>query len=348
VTALIRVLEGGLQTTVQDLGRRGHLRYGIPPSGPMDHLAFVLANRLAGNADGAAALECTLIGPRLTMTRPAVVAATGAEMPFTIDDREAPRWTAVVAPAGAVIRLGAAASGVRGYLAVDGGLDVPPVLGSRATYLRGRLGGGGGRALKKGDELALGAPSHRAATGGCACPCHAREGAAHVTTCCDQAPVGPWRRVRPDAIPIYRDEAEIRVVLGPQADRFTAGGIASFLQGPYEILPQSDRVGARLRGPVIEHARGHDIISDGIPLGGVQVVGDGQPIVLLVDRGSTGGYTKIATVCSFDIGRVGQLKPGQRLRFTEVTVEQAHSLLRGARRVLEEAIDIGGASHEPR
>jgi antagonist of KipI len=344
--AIVRVVEGGLQTTVQDLGRRGHLRYGIPPSGPMDHFAFMLANRLVGNADGAAALECTLIGPRLTLARPAVVAATGAKMPFTIGDQEVPQWTAVAAPAGSVIRLGTAASGVRGYLAFDGGVDVPPVLGSRATYLRGRLGGLGGRALKKGDELPLGEPPRRFAIGDCQCPCHALEGAVHIAPCCDEASASPARRVRPEATPTYPDEVEIRVVLGPQADRFAAGGIAAFLGGPYEVLPQSDRVGARLKGPTIEHVRGHDIISDGIPLGGIQVVGDGQPIVLLVDRGSTGGYTKIATVCSFDIGRVGQLKPGQRLRFTEVTVEEAHELLREVRRMLAD-IEIGRASHEP-
>jgi antagonist of KipI len=346
------VLEGGLQTTVQDLGRPGHLRYGVPSSGPMDRFAFVLANRLVGNADGAAGLECTLIGPRLTLAQPTLLAATGAEMPFTIDDRPVARWTAVAAPAGSVVRLGVAARGVRGYLAFAGGIDVPPVLGSRATYLRGRLGGFSGRALKKGDEFSLGNACRRGQTGGgapvvsCDCPCHSVGGAAHVTACCDRAGGLSARRVKPDAIPALPDETEIRIVMGPQADRFTAGGIAAFLAGPYEVLPQSDRVGSRLRGPTIEHVRGHDIISDGIPLGGIQVVGDGQPIILLVDRGSTGGYTKIATVCSFDIGRVGQLKPGQRLRFTEVTLERAHGLLADARRLLGDAIEITGTSVE--
>jgi allophanate hydrolase subunit 2 len=129
------------------------------------------------------------------------------------------------------------------------------------------------------------------------------------------------------------------VVLGPQHDRFTPRGIATFLDGPYEMSPQSDRMGARLRGPVIEHARGHDIISDGIPLGGIQVVGDGQPIVLLVDRQSTGGYTKIATVCSFDIGRVAQSKPGRRLRFRQVSVTDAHEHHRAWKASLDRAIE---------
>jgi allophanate hydrolase subunit 2 len=128
-------------------------------------------------------------------------------------------------------------------------------------------------------------------------------------------------------------------VLGPQADRFTADGVATFLGEEYEMTPQSDRMGARLRGPAIAHSRGHDIVSDGVPLGGIQVVGDGQPIVLLVDRQSTGGYTKIATVCSFDIGRVGQVRPGERVRFREVSVDAAHALLRAARAELDRAIE---------
>ncbi len=307
---MIRVLDPGPLTTVQDLGRPGALRSGIPESGPVDRAAFVLANRLVGNPDAAAGLECTLTGPRLEVRHHGVVAATGAAMTLTVNDREAPRWRAVRVRAGDVIRLGPAASGVRAYLAFAGGIDVPPVLGSRATYLRGTLGGYNGRALRRGDELPWGA------------------GSAHVE-----------RRVRPAAIPVYARETTVRVVLGPQADRFTADGIRTFLEEPYEMLPQSDRMGARLRGPAIQHARGHDIVSDGVPLGGVQVVGDGQPIVLLVDRQSTGGYTKIATVCSFDIGRIGQVRPGERVRFLEVRVVEAHAILRAERARLDDAIE---------
>ncbi len=139
-------------------------------------------------------------------------------------------------------------------------------------------------------------------------------------------------------VPTFPDEVEVRVILGPQADRFTPEGIARFLGEPYEVTPQSDRMGARLQGPAIAHARGHDIVSDGIPLGGIQVVGDGQPIVLLVDRQSTGGYTKVAAVCSFDVGKVGQAKPRQRLRFRALGVAEAHALLKQERARLEEAI----------
>src|SRR5204863_1557182 len=171
------------------------------------------------------------------------------------------------------------------------------VMGSRSTYLRGQLGGLEGRALRKGDRLRITA-----------------------------APPPPRWRVARRAVPDYTGEPTVRVVLGPQADRFTKEGIGALLESAYAMLPQSDRMGARLSGARITHSRGHDIISDGIALGSIQVPGDGQPIVLLVDRQSTGGYTKVATVGSFDIGRVGQVKPGQRMRFRAVEVAEAHRL----------------------
>jgi biotin-dependent carboxylase-like uncharacterized protein len=292
---VIRIVDPGAQTTVQDLGRSGQLRYGIPPSGPLDVRAFVVANRLVGNADGAAGLECTLIGPRFTVEAACAMAATGAETPITVNGNAAPAWTTLPLAAGDTVRVGTARAGVRMYVAFSGGLDVPRVLGSRATYLRGRLGGVEGRALRRDDVLRL-----------------------------FPAAPPPVRALPGDQIPPLESEPEIHVVLGPQVERFTAEGVAAFVGGAYEMLPQSDRMGARMSGPRIDHANGHDIISDGIALGSVQVPGDGQPIVLLVDRQSTGGYTKIATVGSFDIGRIGQVKPGQRVRFRAVEVAEAH------------------------
>jgi biotin-dependent carboxylase-like uncharacterized protein len=293
----LRIVEPGPQTTVQDLGRAGHLRSGIPPSGPVDRAAFVLANRLVGNPDGAAALEFAFTGPRFDVDAPTAIAVTGADVPVTVNRQPVPGWTTIPLARGDVVKIGLARSGVRAYVAVAGGLDAPAVLGSRATYLRGRLGGVGGREVRAGDRLT-------------ALP----------------APLPPVRAVPAEAVPDLAGEPVVRVVLGPQADRFTADGIAAFLAGPYEMLPQSDRMGARLRGPRITHACGHDIISDGTALGSIQVPGDGQPIVLLVDRQSTGGYTKIATVCSFEIGRVAQVRPGGRLSFQAIGVEEAHRL----------------------
>lgn len=307
------VIEPGLLTTVQDLGRFGYQRVGIPPSGPLDRAAFLLANRLVGNPDGAAGLELTLRGPKLEVRRETVVAVTGAEMGFEVNGRPTPGWTALRVRPGDILGFRMATAGCRAYLAVAGGLDVPPALGSRATYLRGRLGGLEGRALQKADQLPLGEPAAALAS---------LEG----------------RTVPPARRPAYPATVECRVVLGPQDDRFTAAGIAAFLEGPYEVTPQADRMGYRLKGPWIEHARGHDIISDGIPLGGIQVVGEGQPIVLLVDRQTTGGYTKIATVISVDIGRLGQTKPGQQVRFRQVTLAEAHAALAAEAAWLEAAV----------
>jgi antagonist of KipI len=277
----------------------------------MDHEALVLANRLVGNGDNAAGLECTLIGPRLQFTDARLVAVTGADMAPTLNGEAFPTWQGLPVKAGDVLRLGSARSGVRAYVTVAGGIETPLVLGSRSTYPRGRLGGFEGRALRKGDRLPLGGSS---------------------------TALRP-RRVSPERIPAYGSLARVAVVLGPQDDRFTSAGIAAFLEGPYEVLPQSDRMGARLKGPFIEHTHGHDIISDGVAMGSIQVIGEGQPIVLLADRQSAGGYTKIATVCSFDLGRIAQLKPGGSLRFHRVTVAEAHAMLRDSRRALDGAIE---------
>jgi biotin-dependent carboxylase-like uncharacterized protein len=295
---LIHIIDPGPLTTVQDLGRFGHLRSGIPPAGPMDRDAFILANRLVGNDDNAAALECTLLGPRFRVDSACAIAVTGADMPLSVNDTSAPRWATRRLAAGDIVRLGAAKHAVRAYIAFSGGLDVPLALGSRATYVRGNLGGHEGRALRAGDTVRMFVANRRSLL-----------------------------RVSDADIPEYLGEVTAHVILGPQHDRFTHRGIATLLQSEYRIAPQSDRMGLRLEGPTIEHRDGHDIVSDGIALGSIQVPGNGQPIVLMVDRQSTGGYTKIATVCSFDIGRLGQLRPGQVVRFRSISVEQAHRRL---------------------
>ena len=313
---MIKIVQPGPLTTIQDGGRLGQLRYGIPPSGPVDRRAFIIANRLVGNNDTAAGLECTYMGPRFEVDQPCAIAVTGAPAPVTVNGEPAPGWTTIVLRAGDQVRIGTPKAGVFSYVAFAGGIDVPVVLGSRATFVKGRLGGLEGRALQGDDVLRLGSTA------------------------------GPPRRLTVDRrhLPELDGEPEIRVVLGPQADRFTDDGIAALLGGPYEMLPQSDRMGARLRGPRIAHARGHDIISDGIPLGGIQVPGDGQPIVLLVDRQSTGGYTKVATVCSIDIARLGQVKPGRRLTFRAIDVAEAHRLLREDAMSLAQAVREGNGN----
>ena len=300
---MIKILDAGPQTTVQDLGRTGQMRYGIPPSGPVDRFAFVLANRLAGNPDAAAALECTLIGPRFEVTTAGAIAVTGADMPVSVNGQTTAAWT-TIAVKPVTSSSSAGAHGCKVFIGFSVARRAARWDHDRHTP---RSHGGLGPRAQEGLELATSAS-------------------------------GPVARRRvAKGIPDYTGEPTVRAIRD-QADRFTAGGILALFDGRYEVLPQSDRMGSRLRGPRIEHARGHDIVSDGIALGSIQVPGDGQPIVLLVDRQSTGGYTKMATICSSDIWRVGQARPGQSLRFQQIGVEEAHRLLRESDTALEAAV----------
>lgn len=298
----IEILEPGLLTTVQDLGRYGYQRYGVPVSGSMDQFALRVANLLVGNSEASAGLEITMIGPRLRFLAGAVIAVSGADLTPVLDGQPLPMWRACDVYRGSTLSFAGIRDGVRAYLSVAGGIDVPVVLGSRSTYTRARIGGLDGRALAQGDRLST------------------PEGGA--------ASVGGNRETVAGLAPAYGHSNKVRVVLGPQDDAFTQRGIETFLSASYTVTPQSDRVGCRLEGPRIEHVAGADIVSDGIPFGAVQVVGDGMPIILMADRGSTGGYTKIATVISADLPRLAQSAPGDAIKFQSVTVEEAHRFLR--------------------
>lgn len=297
----IEVLDGGLLTTVQDLGRWGYQRYGVPVSGALDGFALRVANRLVGNDDNAAGLEITLIGPRLRLLTTTVVALAGADLEPRLDDQEMPMWTPTAVAPGATLSFGTARDGVRAYLAVAGGLDVPLVLGSRSTHVRSKLGGLNGDPLKAGDRLSLLAHDPPTRIEGRRCP--------------------------PDLKRTYGHHHIVRVVLGPQDDAFTEAGVRTFLSSTYAVTPHADRIGCRLQGPAIEHRTGPDVVSDGIPCGAVQVAGDGQPMVLLADRGTTGGYTKIATVISVDVPRLAQAATGDTVQFVQVSVAEAQEQL---------------------
>jgi antagonist of KipI len=314
---IIEVLDGGMLTTVQDLGRFGYQRFGVPVSGALDLFSLRAANRLVGNPDDAAGLEMTLIGPRLRFVAPVTLALAGADLgarldgpsthsgPIRASSRDGlpvPRWESVVAGPGATLTFTGARDGVRGYLAVAGGVDVPRVLGSRATYTRSRLGGVDGRALRSGDTLGIEGPRPVVLGGALQLP--------------------EARRA------VYGHTHRLRVVLGPQDDRFTDEGLHTFLSATYTVSPQSDRMGCRLAGPPIQHTRGADIVSDGTPFGGVQVAGDGVPIVLLADRGTAGGYTKIATVIGPDIPSLAQAAAGDRVTFESISLADAYEAVR--------------------
>jgi biotin-dependent carboxylase-like uncharacterized protein len=297
----LEIKEPGLLTTVQDLGRYGYQRFGVPVSGAMDTFSLKTGNLLVGNDEGAAGLEMTVLGPRVRFLAETWIAITGANLSPALDGEPIPRWTAVKVPADCDLSFQGASDGMRSYLAVAGGIDVPVIMGSRSTYVKATLGGLEGRALKAGDVLRVLEPG-----------------------------VEPVERGLPEHLsaPVYGHNHEIRVVLGPQDRAFTADGTATFLGSEYTVSIQSDRMGYRLEGPTIESADGPDIVSDGIPFGAVQIPGDGRPIILLADRGTTGGYAKIATVVSSDLGMLSQAMPGDTITFKNVTVEESHRLLR--------------------
>jgi antagonist of KipI len=289
-------------TSVQDLGRRGYLRYGVPQAGALDTPAMRIANILVGNREGAAGLELTVLGPKLRFLSDTMIALTGADLGAKLDDAPVPAWQSVSAPVGSVLDFGGADDGLRAWLAFAGGIDVPIVMGSRSTYAQGGFGGFEGRALKAGDVLR---------TFSSALP-----------------PSSDGHGLPDDLLPaVIGHDHEVRVVLGPQESAFSSNGMTAFLTSRYTIGHQSDRMGHRLEGQKIEHEAGADIVSDATMLGSVQVPGDGQPIVLLADRGTTGGYAKIATVISPDISILAQAAPGDTVGFSAVSVGESRDIL---------------------
>ena len=320
----IEVISSGLLTTVQDLGRRGYQRYGIPVCGALDPVSLRIANILVGNPEGEAGLEITVLGPTIRFTSDSVFAVVGANFRLGVDGREVRTWESVKVSAGSVLSIGAASDGLRAYLAVSGGIDVPVVMNSRSTDLKGEFGGFDGRALRDGDSLPVGCSPH-------------------VADWSEMGlPVGISRQ------PTYGQEFQIRVVLGPQDGEFTQSGVNAMLTSEYTVSVESDRMGYRLEGAEIAHRSGPDIVSDGTALGSIQVPGSGQPIILLADRGTTGGYTKIATVIAPDIGLLTQAMPGAKVRFSAVSVDEAHQALREQEEMLREikssvGLDLTGA-----
>ena len=285
----INVTRGGMLTTVQDLGRPGHRASGVPLSGAMDAFALRVANLLAGNAENTAALECTLVGPELVFSADTVVALGGAEFDGLST------WQPKVMRAGERLNLGATQRGARGYLAIAGGFEVTPVLGSRSTYLRAGFGGFQGRALRDGDVLTA--------------PDVARHMSDH------------WR-IDARILPAYSASPTVRVVRGAQLDDFGA----ALFEAEFKILPQSDRMGIRLGGSKLARIGAVELVSSAVAPGTVQVPADGQPIVLMADAQTIGGYPQAAHVISVDMPLVAQLRAGDRVRFTEVSLEEAQQL----------------------
>ena len=323
---MLEVIDGGLRTTVQDMGRRGGQALGIPPSGAQDGFALRIGNLLVGNPPGgpllirddpgAAGLEMTLGRLKLKALQDHVVALTGADTGATVDGEAVPCWTSFVLREGQTLACGLALSGARAYLAVHGGVDVPLYRGSRATHVSGGFGGLEGRPLAKDDRLPVGAATATAA---------------------DLA----GRRLRPDLVPSYAPPMQVHTIAGPEEHHFTADSVEAFYATAWKLNPKADRTGMRLIGPQLSFRPGrpHYLIEDagkdpsnividpGAPVGTVQVPSGVEPIVLCVDSPSIGGYARIAIVISTDMARIGQVRPFEETSFLRISHEDAVAAL---------------------
>jgi antagonist of KipI len=312
----IRVISSGFLTTVQDLGRFGFGRFGVPVSGAMDRFALCAANQLVGNSWGSAALEFGIDGPVLEFDEDCVIAVTGAGYKLLVQGKSLPMWTSIVVRRGWRVQVAKEGIGSWSYLAISGGINLEPVLGSQATYLRGGFGGMGGTALKTGDLVPTGRPPYGVGEIG-------------------------GREIPAIYLPKYSESLSLDVILGPQEERFTPEGIETFLTSGYTLSLTSDRMGYRLEGPAVKHSAGADILSDGMVFGSVQIPPNGQPIIMMSECPTTGGYTKIATVASADLPLLAQATPGSsRIHFRLTTVDSAQARLREMYAGLEKANTI--------
>lgn len=314
-TGALLVVKPGLLTTVQDLGRDGHQASGVPVAGPMDLFSHRHANQLAGNDPGAATLEITLIGPELIVDADTTVAISGAHFEVTLDDRPVPIGASFAARAGQRLKFGRILQGARAYLAVAGGVLTPPVLGSRATHLVSGMGGHEGRALVAGDRLPI-------ASG---------------------LPPRPPRKSAGLTLPTKR-RALLRVMPGPQDHWFQADAFRALGGVSFRISPRSNRMGYRLEGPPLPRVHEGELISEAVGLGAIQVPATGEPILLMADRQTAGGYPKIGYVISADLPLAGQLAPGDFIEFHLCSRQEAAAALIARERQLLRGADGREAS----
>ena len=297
----IKVIKAGMLTTIQDLGRIGYRKDGVIESGAMDKDALLMGNLLLGNEETDAGLECTLSGPSLLFEKEALIAITGADLSAEINGTSIDRCRPILVPKGAVLSFGEALAGCRAYLTVQGGFDVPQVLGSYSTYLRAGFGGFEGRALKKGDQIAFN----------------------------QDIPVLPerlnWSLSR--SMFTSLNSQVIRVIKGPEFDLFQEKSIADLLIKEFSISNAADRMGYQLEGPLLQLKTNKEMLSSAVAFGTVQVTAQGSPVILMADHQTTGGYPRILQVLSVDLGKLAQLSPGQLIQFEMLTLKQAQKLL---------------------
>ena len=302
-----QVIKPGMFTTIQDRGRYGYLRHGVPVSGAMDQFSLTAANCLVSNDSNSACIETTLIGPELQGLARTQIAVTGGQCSPMINGYDVPMWQTMEVEEGAIISFGRMKSGCRAYLAVRGGIEVPMILDSRSTYVRGKFGGLEGRPLKTGDIIETTNASFLKA-----------------------------EYLLPEEFaPQFEHNIQVHVILGPQAEMFTEKGLETFLSEPYKVTPESDRMGYRLEGPPIKHKAKADIVSDALLSGAIQVPKSGKPILIMRDAQTTGGYPKIAVAITSDLCTLGQARPNDEIKFVQTTLKEAHERLAEYDRTLE-------------
>lgn len=307
-----RVIKPGLLTTIQDLGRWGFQQHGVIVSGAMDSYSLRIANWLVGNQEDEAVLEITLIGPTLRIEEDCLLAITGGHLSPTIDGKPVPMWRPVYVQKGRILEFGQCQSGCRSYLAVAGGYIIPEVMNSKSTYLRGEIGGYKGRALQVNDVIACYKPSSLST--------HWSK-----NTTIEPFTTTNWSVHYQDFIS-FQENPIIRVIKGSQYDHFTDSSKNELIEQSFFITNQSDRMGYRLSGPNMKLQKQRSLLSEAVSNGSIQVPPDGNPIILLADHQTTGGYPKIAQMISVDLPLIGQVKPGEAIHFSLITLEKAEHL----------------------
>ncbi|WP_075619808.1 biotin-dependent carboxyltransferase family protein [Paenisporosarcina indica] len=323
---MIWIEKGGLQTTIQDLGRRGFQKYGVIASGVMDPYAHRLANILVDNKETDPTIEITLMGPHITFQNDCLFALTGGDLSPSIDGLPIKMWRPIVVKKGSKLTFGKPVSGCRTYLAVAGGFIVSEVMGSKSTYLRAGIGGFEGRALQKGDVVQVGE-----------CSQYVKGNMKHLSKNENKGSFiqMEWTLMA-KAIPTYRPETSVRIIDGRQAHLFNEKSKDVFFNHAFQASSDSDRMGYRMKGPQLALKEPKELLSEAVSFGSIQVPPDGQPIILMADRQTTGGYPKIGQVATVDLQKMSQLKPGEYLRFERISLEEAQHELMKERKLIEQ------------
>lgn len=323
---MLKILKPGLLSTVQDLGRIGYQKQGVIASGVMDPVAHRIANLLVGNDQNEASLEMTLAGPKIEFQESALISICGGDLAPHINGEPVKQWRPVYVQKGSVLTFGQAKEGCRAYLAVAGGIDVPVVMESRSTYMRAEIGGFHGRSLESNDELMIGTPSPSAEE-----TLEELEREAN-----DQPFVEMDWYVATDFAPQFQEDQPIRVIKGREFELFTTESQQALFSETFKVSSKSDRMGYRLEGAELSLENKQSMISEAVAFGTIQVPSNGQPIVLLADRQTTGGYPKIAQIASVDLPVIGQMKPGATISFEEITLEEAQKLYLNREKQIQE------------